>query len=177
MRLNLGCGKSKITGCINIDTEESCKPDLVLDFVTSPLPYPDNSVERIYLLHVIEHIPESKHYGLFLELRRVLSEDGQLIIAYPEFTICARNYLKNYRGQRDFWKNTIYGLQRYPSDFHVTLMDSTEFVGRLKIYGFKVDIIAHEPIPEEHNTVVKVSKCSVMPTYVDILKEEIFSNG
>lgn len=176
MKLNLGCGKTKLDGCINIDVEATCEPDLVLDFVSSPLPYEDNSVERVYLFHVIEHIPEKRHHDILSEIRRVLSPEGIFYCAYPEFKICSQNYLSNYQGRKEFWKATIFGLQRYQSDFHVALMDSDVFRKTLELVGFEViDISPESPaILEGHNTVVKAKKAEPMLNYEDVIKKEIF---
>lgn len=172
VKLNLGCGKSKLEGFVNIDSEPSCEPDLLLDFVNSPLPYADESVEAIYLFHVIEHVPEANHGMLLRELHRVLKPEGILVMSYPEFTRCAQNYLMNYRGQRDFWKATIYGLQRYPGDFHVALMDTTFFLKTLEDYGFMGT--ARSEVAEPYNTIVQCTKMAPADTYEQVLLNEIF---
>jgi predicted SAM-dependent methyltransferase len=174
VKLNLGCGKQRIPGCIHIDCEASCEPDIVLDFINNPLPYETDSVDKIYFLHVIEHVVETSHFRLLEEFRRVLKPDtGKLIIAYPEFKTCALNYITNHKGQRDFFKNTIYGLQRYPSDFHVSLMDTVEFTKLLKDVGFK-DIQPRPEKNEPYNTIVECVKGDPTTSYEEILNREIF---
>ena len=173
LKLNLGCGKEKIEGCVNIDVEPSCNPDLVLDFIRDPLPYKEDEVDRIYLFHVIEHIPEVFHEKLLEEIRRVLKWDGKVYIAYPEFTECAKNYMENKQGKKEFWKNTIYGRQLYPSDFHVALMDTPDFIYLLRKVGF--DHIIHKPETNEpYNTLVCCMKGEPMMSYEDVLAKEIF---
>lgn len=172
MKLNLGCGKAKLEGFINVDAEISNEPDLLLDFVVNPLPYDDGVVDEIFLFHVIEHIPEARHSILLTELHRVLRPEGRLVVSYPEFTRCAQNYIMNYRGQREFWKHTIYGLQRYAGDFHVALMDSAFFLEKLLDYGFVGT--AKPEVGEAYNTVVTAYKASLRPTYEDVLKHELF---
>jgi predicted SAM-dependent methyltransferase len=174
LNLNLGCGKSRIEGCVHIDVEPSCEPDLVLDFVSNPLPYDDSSVDRVFLFHVIEHIPEVRHYALLKEIRRVLKPEGTFWVSYPEFKVCALNYISNHRGQREFWKNTIYGLQRYPSDFHVALMDTDAFRNLLTEIGFQ-NIEARPEKNETYNTIVQCSKGEPMNSYEDLLVREVIN--
>lgn len=172
MILNCGCGQNKINNCINIDIEPLCKPDLIADF-TQPLPFPHESIDKIYFFHVIEHIPKVKHGVVLAEFRRLLSPAGVLVVSYPEFITVANYWMINHKGMRDFWEHTIYGRQLYPSDFHVALMHTPEFVEFLSMVGFEVTKRSFE-IGEEYNTVLKCQKSAPMTTYEDILREEIF---
>jgi predicted SAM-dependent methyltransferase len=137
------------------------------------LPYENDSVEKIYLFHAIEHIPEAMHENILTEFYRVLVPNGLLVISYPEFRVCAHYWAINHRGLRDFWKATIYGRQLHPGDFHVTLMDTPTFLDRLKVYGF--DVVENRvESGEEYNSVIKVKKGRPMMTYEDVLRREIF---
>ena len=108
MRLNLGCGTSKLPGFINCDADEALNPDKIVD-LTKPLPSESSSASLVVCSHTIEHIPEMYHGTLLLEIQRVLKTYGKAIFAYPEFKKCALNYINNFQGKRDFWKATIYG--------------------------------------------------------------------
>lgn len=176
LNLNLGCGSNKIKGCVNVDIEESCKPDLIADFRTY-IPFSDCVVDRIYFFHVVEHIEKQHHAGMFLEFHRILKPDGLLFISYPEFTKVAQNYIENKRGKREFWEATIYGRQLYKSDYHVALMDSQIFKTVLQQLGFKNVEIKPEPYPNEYNTVIKCQKGESSKSYEDLINEQIFSNS
>jgi hypothetical protein len=152
IKLNLGCGQSKIDGCVNIDVEESCKPDLVHDFTKKQLPYEDKSIEEVYLFHTIEHISKRYHASIFDEVFRVLRVGGLFYLSYPEFTKCVSNWLQNKYGKREFWEATIYGRQLYPSDFHVCILDPNELGLRLESSGFTKIVHKSEP-REDYNTI------------------------
>lgn len=83
MRLNLGCGNTKIEGCINIDKRKNVNPDLVMDFEKDIFPYEDNSVEGIFAIHVIEHIKNIHH--LMKEIYRVCMNDAEILFVSPYY--------------------------------------------------------------------------------------------
>ena len=175
IKLNIGSGKNQIEGFINIDSEEINEPDLVHDITKASLPFQNETVSEICFFHCIEHIEEGFHDAILLEFRRILKNDALLLISYPEFLKCADAYRDNLRGQREFFKYTIYGRQKHPGDFHVSLMDTTFFLNRLRRLGF-YDIEHHyESYPNEFNSILKI-KNSMNPrvTREELLKKEIF---
>jgi predicted SAM-dependent methyltransferase len=175
LKLNLGCGSNKIDGYVNIDTEPSTKPDLVLDFVNNKLPYKDNSVNQILLFHVIEHIPKTLRRNFLGELRRVLNIDkGNILISYPEFLKCVDNWKRNYRGKKEFWEATLYGRQLYPSDYHVCIMHTPDFKRILVECGF-TDIIAKSEPQEKFNTIISARKGTAFVQYEELIKRDMNS--
>ncbi|BFM39392.1 methyltransferase domain-containing protein [Synechocystis sp. LKSZ1] len=88
--LNVGCGKYIIDGFISLDiyTEHyhrNRKRDFIeYDLRKDRLPFPDNSVDNIYISHVIEHV-ETDYVVIFMrESHRVLKTGGVLRIACPD---------------------------------------------------------------------------------------------
>jgi predicted SAM-dependent methyltransferase len=136
MKLNIGSGENKVEGFVNIDMEEGCRPDLLLDIRKERFPYSDNSVEEAWMTHALEHIERRYWDQLFMEVKRVLIINGKFVLAYPEFSKCATNFLNNKNNNRTFWAATLFGLQRWPGDYHVTPMDSSELATILESYGF-----------------------------------------
>ena len=172
-RLNLGCGSNKIAGFINIDVEPSCKPDLVCNFIQK-LPYKTASVDEVVLFHTIEHINKCWHFKVLSEIWRVLKPNGQLMISYPEFLKCVKNWRTNYRGKKEFWEHTIFGRQAYLSDFHVCILHTPDFTSLLAGCGFKKIVAKPEP-SEPYNTVVGCVKGARIPNYEDLLAD--YMNG
>ena len=172
MKLNLGCGLNKLEGYINIDIDEKLNPDVVHDFKTS-LPYPAASVDKVVMFHTIEHIEKKFHRGILINIRRVLKEDGELIISYPEFGKVAQYWLDNHKGLREFWEATIYGRQASPSDYHVSAMDSKEFKHLVITSGFQVTKCVPEP-DQDFNTVLK-AKPDLILTYSQAVLESVWT--
>jgi len=83
IKLNLGCGEDKKPDYINIDKFGS--PDLKHDLETFPWPWDDNSVNKIILKHVLEHLGESTDIfiNIIKELYRICEHDAKIEIIVP----------------------------------------------------------------------------------------------
>lgn len=79
MKLNIGCGRKKFEGFINIDDDPIVEPDYLinLDDVNVRLPFDDNTVDEVKAIHVLEHIGPG-FIPLLKELYRV-AENGCII--------------------------------------------------------------------------------------------------
>jgi SAM-dependent methyltransferase len=81
MRINLGCGDTKLDGFdIHLDKiyfgfNDTC------DFEIGDLPFEDDSVDYIYSHHVIEHIRDVQH--IMNECWRILKVNGNFEIIVP----------------------------------------------------------------------------------------------
>ena len=56
LKLNIGCGKEIKEGYINIDREFYPGVNICMDLNIDPLPFKENSINEIYISHVIEHL-------------------------------------------------------------------------------------------------------------------------
>lgn len=169
LRLNLGCGSAKIDDFVNIDVEESCKPDLICDFLRQPLPYEENAVDEVVMFHCIEHIRKVSHTFLLKQIWRVLKPDGRVIFSYPEFLKCVENWKTNAGNQKNFWEATLYGRQLYPSDHHVCIIHTPDFTEILRNIGFKDILTKPEPV-EQYNTIVTGVKGPRPYNYEELLR-------
>ena len=88
--LDLGCGKNKVPNSIGLDNVQLPGVDIEHDLLNFPYPFEGESINKIYLRHVIEHF-DFKEINLMLnECYRILKKDGQLLITVPHvFSISA----------------------------------------------------------------------------------------
>ena len=173
LRLNIGCGKNKFPGFVNIDIDPIMEPDLVAD-ITQTLPYDNQSVDEIWFIHGLEHISYHKHEQVLREFNRVLKMHGNLILAYPEFTTVAKYYIDNYKGKRDFWRACCFGRQLTVGDVHLSPINTSELVVMLKECGFENIRISPEPPPNDFYTMLKAARCEPWPYREEIIRKEIF---
>ncbi len=88
-RLNLGSGRDRREGCLNVDRMVSAQPDLVWDLDLHPYPLPTGHFEHIYALDVVEHLLDIPAF--MEEAHRLLRAGGLLEITTPHFS-CSNSY-------------------------------------------------------------------------------------
>lgn len=174
LKLNIGAGSTKIKGYKSVDADAGCKPDIHCNIVNG-LPVEAKTVDTILFLHTIEHIQKRHHATILLEFHRVLIDSGRLVISYPEFSRIIQNWLDNKQGKREFWEATVYGCQRTLTDYHVSAMHTPEFLELLTEVGFKV-IETKQERGEEYNTIIECVKSVPLPTYEDLIRDEVFGS-
>lgn len=128
LKLHLGCGMVHLDGYVNMDVIETPAVDLLGDI--RQLPYEDNSVEIIESYHVLEHMPVCLHasidsnygpkYGALIsvleEWRRVLKENGRIIIEMPDLDKVVEEYCAADELQKEKLLLSIYGSWRNEND-------------------------------------------------------------
>lgn len=175
MKLNMGCGETKLDGFINIDVNESSKPDLVHDIRKKVFPYESESVDAIYAIHFIEHVERFYWDGMFQEFRRVLKSGGDLVLAYPEFEVVAKYFIENYLGQRNFWEAVLYGRQAYPGDYHVTAVTTSRVTNILRNLGFaNIKTVIEDLSVGGYHTFLKCEKGAMPLSKEEVTKRFIF---
>jgi len=96
LKLNIGSGKVKLSGWVNIDIEPGA--DLVID-VRKRLPFEDCSVDFIYGEHVLEHFTFEEGEKVFREFFRCLKDGGVLRIAMPCLDYIIQKYNADWQNQ------------------------------------------------------------------------------
>ena len=73
VRLHLGCGPVKLPDYLNVDGEYCAgDPEIIIHDIADAYPIPDNCVDGILSVHVIEHIERWKILPMLIEWRRIL---------------------------------------------------------------------------------------------------------
>jgi hypothetical protein len=85
MRLNLGCGRHKLPGWVNVDSSPACEPDQLVDLEHIPWPWPDNAAEEVLMSHVLEHLGATTtlYLDILKELYRVCAHGAKIVIVVP----------------------------------------------------------------------------------------------
>lgn len=96
LKLNVGSGKAKLPGWVNVDLE--LNSDLVLD-VRKGLPFDNNSVDFIYNEHFLEHLTFEEGLRVLKEFNRCLRVDGVLRIATPDLDFIVKKYNSDWKNQ------------------------------------------------------------------------------
>jgi len=118
IKINLGCGNDIKPGYINIDRFNNLNNiDIVADI--SNLPFQDNTVDEVYVSHVLEHVSLHSIYEVVDEWRRVLKPTGELIVRVPNLEKEVRGWLDT--PDKDKWLavSKIYGEQSHKGNAHM----------------------------------------------------------
>ncbi len=135
--LDIGCGSSKIIqslpAAVALDINlrklrylKSSNPLLIRGDLNY-LPFKDNIFSTIICSEVIEHIPKTEK--IFLELVRVLKEDGELIIGTPDYSTLTWRFI-------EWWYYKIFPLGYVEQ--HISHYTRVELDDLFKKFGFKI---------------------------------------
>lgn len=97
-RLQIGCGKNRFHGWINADINP--RSELIV-FLQRKLPFQDNTLQRIYMEHVLEHVSYPVGVAFLREALRVLQQRGVIRIAMPDLDDLIEGYCEDW--QRFDW--------------------------------------------------------------------------
>lgn len=128
--VNLGCGEHRLAGAVNIDRRNTPAVDVICNVVK--LPYRPASVRRIECYHVFEHLPLAQAQHALCHWFSLLEPGGTMVIECPDFDAAARDYLDGNEARL----GNIFGLQRFPGDFHLWGWNGRRLRALLQETGF-----------------------------------------
>lgn len=88
MKLNLGSGRRKIEGFVNVDKFEIAQPDVIWDLERTPWRFAKTgSVTEIRAVHILEHLGRDPDVfnRIMIEMYRVLVPHGAVEIKTPHY--------------------------------------------------------------------------------------------
>ena len=83
LKLNIGAGDNPLPGWHNVDLHPQ-SPDVERLDATRPFPYVDETFDRIFTEHMIEHVLYAAGRVMLAECYRVLKPGGRLRVSTPD---------------------------------------------------------------------------------------------
>jgi len=141
--LNLGCGDYYADGWVNVDTADhpGVHRDVGWD-VLEGIPHGDGTVNRVYMGHVLEHLPLESVVPFLTEVFRVLAPTGAAVIIGPDIGL-------TYREGRSFMKTVVYGATRWPGDTHLWNSTGEAHLFAARLAGFDAELVPIGSISED----------------------------
>lgn len=124
-RINLGSGNIQLPGYWNVDIH--AQADIVLDLERDNLPFPDDSVDSLVCISVINYFTRERAQILIQEVFRVLKPGGLTRFASQDLRILTQKYLQ--RDDAFYRQKLASGQERFPGE---TLADKLNAF----FYGF-----------------------------------------
>ncbi len=132
-KLHLGCGNARIDGYVNIDMRYSPSVDSV-DNVKFLRRYAKDSIDQIYVCHVLEHFSRWDYKHALTRWFELLKPSGTIRIAVPDFEAACDHYKKT-KDLRAI-SGLLYGGQDYESNSHLWCWDFATLRQDLNTVGF-----------------------------------------
>tara|TARA_B100001250_G_scaffold407271_1_gene427743 strand:+ start:1285 stop:1992 length:708 start_codon:yes stop_codon:yes gene_type:complete len=113
VKLNLGCGGHSPAGWVGCDYDSVKEIDVAGDGCC--LPFRGDAFSQVMLCHVLEHVDLVNVERFLVEVRRVMSVGGQLLVVCPDINSLMHHYIGfdavNRMGGRQEWtgRGTPYG--------------------------------------------------------------------
>lgn len=90
--VNIGAGRTRIPGFVNVDLARQA--DVSLDLSEDPLPFDDSSVDLVFSYHTLEHVP---NYLFALgEIHRVLKHGAPFLLGVPYVSLTYAHQVNPY---------------------------------------------------------------------------------
>lgn len=150
IRLNLGCGATRIEGFRNLDIKEG--------FIAYPLHgYASGTVDEVRASHVLEHFPRHEVGAVVKEWTRVLKPGGKLKIAVPDFDYIIKAYSNGHRDD-PLLEAYLFGGQVDADDYHKAFFNEDK-LSQLLIQAGLVDVKRWES---------ELSDCAKLPVSLNL---------
>lgn len=111
IRIDLGCGKNKVEGCIGVDIHRGDNPDIVAD-IRKPIPgISEGCADFVVCRHVLEHLAEDEWRDVMREVARLLGPGKRFEIHVPH-PACENAMIHGHKAVLTplFWQHMQQGL-------------------------------------------------------------------
>ncbi len=147
--LHVGCGKTNSPEFINIDARPLAHVHIPTDEITSLSDFRNDSVDLVYMCHILEHIKASELKRVLSEMKRVLKVGGVLRLSVPDFDKLVEVY--NASGKDiDAVSKQLMGGQDHEYNIHYAVFNRRRLSGLLKEAGFR-EVVPWDPDNCEHH--------------------------
>lgn len=150
LKLNVGCGRHRLDGFINIDADKRNQPDHLSDARMLLRDFGKDIAAEIRCYHMLEHLSRDDAQAFVRSCHVVLLPGGRIYFETPDFEGVLREYLDAPKPRSLILKQRIFGMQLTSHDFHVWGYSYFDLKEIFENAGFKrvSRCIAHSPSHE-----------------------------
>jgi predicted SAM-dependent methyltransferase len=133
--VHIGCGEIASPEFINIDVRPYPHVHYITDKITELSMFSNNSVDLIYISHILEHFAISDIRPIIWEMKRVLRHNGILRISVPDFDRLIQVYV-SHNNDINCINGYLMGAQNHPYNFHYSIFNRKYLMDLLLASGF-----------------------------------------
>ena len=133
--VHIGCGKINSPEFINIDAQPFPHIHIVTDDITSLPDLESETVDLVYMCHIVEHFKKPEIEKVFKEMKRVLKKGGIFRISVPDFDKLIEVYHVADRNIEQITKQLM-GGQDHQYNIHYSVFNHEYLESLLKDAGF-----------------------------------------
>lgn len=133
--VHIGVGDQDDSRYINIDARPLKHVHIVTKKIHKLKKIKSNSVDLVYMCHIMEHIPVYDISIVFAEMKRILKTGGVLRISVPDFDKIINVYTQCGK-DIDSIRVLILGGQDYAFNFHYSIYNEKYLAEKLHALGF-----------------------------------------
>lgn len=135
MNLHIG-GKERKEGWKILNIQPGPDVDFVGD-LTDLSQFADDSCDKVYASHVLEHIPQKDVVASLVGIRRILKPNGEFMVSVPDWDVLCHLFINPVAGLDVKWHalRMMMGGQVDAHDFHYVGFNQAllyDFLGRAK---------------------------------------------
>lgn len=147
--VHIGCGTTNGPEFINVDARPLAHVHVVTDDITSLRDFAADSVDLVYMCHILEHIKADDLKHVLSELKRVLKVGGVLRLSVPDFDRLVEVYNASGKDINTIAKQLM-GGQDHEYNIHYSVFNHRRLSELLKEVGFR-EVVSWDPENREHH--------------------------
>ena len=134
--VHIGCGTTNSPEFINVDARPLAHVHIATSDITSLADFGNETVDLVYMCHVLEHIKKGDLTKVLLEMKRVLKDDGVLRISVPDFDKLIEVYNASAKDVGAIC-DQLMGGQDHEYNIHYSVFNHQRLSELLKEVGFR----------------------------------------
>jgi predicted SAM-dependent methyltransferase len=134
--LHIGCGRKDYPGFINVDGQPYPNVHIIKDNISNMYQFSSNSVDMVYMCHILEHFKKHELALVMKEMHRILKLGGILRLSVPDFDKLLAVYEASGKDLNSI-RLQLMGGQENRFNFHYTVFTKRTMTEMLNQMGFK----------------------------------------
>jgi len=141
--VHIGCGKINSPEFINIDAQPFAHVHIVTSDITHLPSFDNETVDLVYMCHILEHIKRNNLQNVLSEMKRMLKNGGILRLSVPDFDRLIEVYNDSGKDMNAISRQLM-GGQDHEHNIHYSVFNYKRLSALLGEVGFR-KVVSWDP--------------------------------